>query len=192
MLVMETSRSYIENMTATTPMSADELLRLKLPNKRTELVRGVLVVREPAGYRHGEVAMALALEIGNFVRANELGRVLAAETGFQLESNPDTVRAPDVAFVRREREPTEKGGYPALAPDLAVEGLSPDDRAGEVLAKVGDWLNAGCRLVWVIDPIRRTGRVYRADGRESLLAETDALDGEEVLPGFSCQLATIF
>ena len=70
--------------------------------------------------------------------------------------------------------------------------LSPDDRPGEVLAKVADWLNAGCRLVWIVDPQRTQGHVYRADGSETLLGESDALDGEDVIPGFSCALGTIF
>ena len=174
-------------------MTADELLRLALPNKRTELVRGVLMVREPAGYRHGEVIMQLARPLANFVDAHDLGRVLAAETGFKLESNPDTVRAPDIAFVSRDRVPSPSPkGYPALAPDLVVEVLSPADRPGEVLAKVAAWLNAGCLLVWVVDPDRRTARVYRADGSVSLLAENDSLDGEDVLPGFSCAVAKVF
>ena len=174
-------------------MTADELLRLSLPNKRTELVRGVLMVREPAGFRHGEVIMQLAKPLALFVDAHDLGRVLAAETGFKLASNPDTVRAPDIAFVSRRRVPSPSPkGYPALAPDLVVEVLSPDDRPGEVLGKVAEWLSAGCRLVWVLDPDRRVARVYRADGSELLLAEHDALDGEDVLPGFSCQLVAIF
>ena len=78
-----------------------------------------------------------------------------------------------------------------MAPDLVVEVLSTDDRPGETLAKVGDWLEAGARLAWVIDPQRRLARIYRADGTESLLAESDALDGEDVLPGFSCPLGSI-
>jgi Uma2 family endonuclease len=78
-----------------------------------------------------------------------------------------------------------------MAPDLAVEVLSPGDRPGEVLGKVGDWLRAGCRVVWVIDPERRQVRVYRTDGSESVLGESDALDGEDVLPGFSCPLADL-
>jgi Uma2 family endonuclease len=79
-------------------------------------------------------------------------------------------------------------GYADVAPDLAVEVLSPDDRAGEVLAKVSDWLRAGCQLVWVIDPDRRVARVYRADGSESLTSGGAALDGEDVLPGFTCRV----
>jgi Uma2 family endonuclease len=81
--------------------------------------------------------------------------------------------------------------YPALAPDLVVEVLSPDDRPGEVLAKVADWLSGGSKLVWVVDPERRVARVYRHDGGETIVADTGALDGEDVLPGFSCALATI-
>lgn len=173
-------------------MTADDLLRLNLPNKRTELVKGMLVVREPAGYRHGEVTVRLTKALVNFVDAGDLGRVLAAETGFKLATNPDTVRAPDVAFVHRDRLPDPPpAGYAAFAPDLVVEVLSPDDRPGEVLAKVADWLSAGCRLAWVVDPSRRLARVYRADGTESLVTDRDILDGEDVLPGFSCQLGSV-
>ena len=173
-------------------MTAEELLRLNLPNKRTELVRGALVVREPAGYQHGDVAMRLAAAIFAHVEAHGLGRVFAAETGFTLARNPDTVRAPDVAFISAARLPDPPPrGFAELAPDLAVEVLSPDDRPGEVLAKVGDWLNAGARLVWVVDPARVIVRVYRADGSESIVGETDALRGEDVLPGFEYQLNAI-
>src|SRR5690349_10831178 len=112
-------------------MTADDLLRLYVPNKRTELINGVLVVREPAGYRHGRIATALTLAIGSFVRQHQLGDVLAAETGFKLTSQPDTVRAPDVAFVSRERIPEQTRGFPATAPDLAVEVLSPEDHPSE-------------------------------------------------------------
>jgi len=183
---------YIDRMSPAALMTAEELSHLNLPRQRTELVRGVLVVREPAGYRHGEVTMSLSAAIHDFVRPRKLGRVLAAETGFKLSSNPDTVRAPDVAFLRAERVPEPPpAGYAALAPDLAAEVLSPDDRPGEVLEKVGDWLNAGVRLVWVVDPARGLARVYRADGTETLLGDGDAFDGEEVLPGFSCRIADV-
>lgn len=175
----------------TTPdlLTAEELLALNIPDKRTELVRGRLIVREPAGFRHGVVAMELARRLADFVRANALGVVVAAETGFKLFSDPDTVRAPDVGYIRADRVPKPlPRGYADIAPDLAVEVLSPDDRAGEVLAKVSDWLRAGCRLVWVVDPERRLARVYRADGSEAHVSADSALDGEDVLPGFSCRL----
>src|SRR5438093_11628973 len=104
-------------------MTADELLRTHVPNKRAELVRGVLVVREPAGSRHGLVTMNLGAELALYAKQAGAGGVYAAETGFKLASDPDTVRAPDIAFVRRERlPPPSMTGYPALAPDLAAEG----------------------------------------------------------------------
>lgn len=149
-------------------------------------------MREPAGGLHGRVAMNLGVELAVHVKRTGAGAVFAAETGFKLASNPDTVRAPDVAFITNDRLPSgDTRGYPALAPDLVVEVLSPDDRPGEVLAKVADWLSAGSRLVWVVDPDRRVARVYRHDGSETSLSATDALDGEDVLPGFSCSLPTI-
>ncbi|MGH9893850.1 MAG: Uma2 family endonuclease, partial [bacterium] len=98
-------------------------------------------------------------------------------------------RPPDVAFASGERLPDpETLGYPALAPDLVVEVLSPGDRPGETLAKVADWLSAGSRLVWVIDPMRRLARVYRQDGSETLIGPGEALQGEDVVPGFTCEL----
>lgn len=173
----------------TPPMTAEELLYLSLPDKRTELVRGRLVVREPAGSRHGAVANRLAYRLTAHVEATGAGCVYAAETGFTLARDPDTVRAPDVAFVAAARlSATESAGFFEGAPDLAVEVLSADDHPAEVLRKVADWLSAGARLVWVVDTERRTARVYRADGSESLLDRDAALNGEDLLPGFTCPL----
>jgi Uma2 family endonuclease len=87
--------------------------------------------------------------------------------------------------------PPDTMGYAALAPDLVVEVLSPGDRPGDVLAKVADWLSAGTRLVWVVEPLRRLARVYRHDGSETIVTADGALDGEDVLLGFSCPLASI-
>ncbi len=130
--------------------------------------------------------------LANHVDAHQLGAVYAAETGFTLARHPDTVRASDIAFVRGERLPDpEPAGFPDLAPDLVVEVLSPGDRPGEVLAKVADWLSAGTRLLWVVDPERRLARVYRHDGTETIVTAEGALDGEDVLPGFSCSLVSI-
>lgn len=166
-------------------MTADELLRLGLSDKRTELVRGQLVVREPAGYRHGEIAARLLASLYNFVESRALGRVVTAETGFVLRRDPDTVRAADVAFVRRERVPVPPpGGFAEVAPDLVIEVLSPNDRPGEVLRKTADWLDAGVLLVWLIDPQRRDARVHRSDGTQEHLGEHDWLDGESVVAGF--------
>jgi len=173
-------------------MTADDLLRTHIPDKRVELVRGVLVVREPPGYRHGVVSTTLTRLLANHVDAGNLGRVIAGDTGFKLTADPDTVRGPDIAFISRDRLPDpETVGYPALAPDLVVEVLSPGDRLGEVLAKVADWLNAGTRLVWVIDPARRKARVYRQDGRETLITGNETLSGEDVVPAYERSLAAI-
>src|SRR6266567_7464366 len=180
---MATEPAYVLGMTAA------ELLQI--PDKHAELVRGALVVREPPGLRHGRIALEIAAAIAAHVRAQQLGRVYV-ESGFKLTSNPDTVRGPDVAFIRETRLPEpEPVGYPALAPDLVVEILSPTDRPGEVLGRVADWLSAGTRLVWVIDPERRVIRIYRADGADEIVTREQALDGADVVPGFACQLATI-
>lgn len=188
---MPAERAYVPTVPPEL-MTADQLLRAHLPDRRAELIRGVLVVREPAGGRHGRVAGTLARLIGNHVHEHGLGVVYGAETGFTLARQPDTVRAPDVAFVHRDRVPTpEPVGFLPLAPDLAVEILSPGDRPGETLAKVGDWLEAGTQLIWVIDSDRRQARVYRQDGTETTIGVTESLTGEDVLPGFSCSLAQI-
>ena len=97
-----------------------------------------------------------------------------------------------MAFIRRDRLPDpEPLGFPDLAPDLVVEVLSPGDRPGDILAKVADWLSAGTRLVWVVDPLRRVARVYRQDGSETIVTADRALEGEDVLPGFACPLEAV-
>ena len=187
---MPAERAYVPDMPAT-PLTAEDLLHASIPDRRSELVRGVLRVREPAGDRHGRVTMNLTIRLGTFVERTGAGQLFAAETGFTLFRSPDTVRAADIAFVQRERLPEAVPGYPELVPDLIVEVLSPGDRAAETLAKVADWLAAGVRLVWVIDPERRIARVYRPDGPERSITAGGHLDGEDVLPGFTCSLAVI-
>ncbi|HVH68378.1 MAG TPA: Uma2 family endonuclease [Gemmatimonadales bacterium] len=172
-------------------MTADELQHVYIPDKRVDLVRGVLVVRELPGFRHGLVTTELLVRLDGHVRTAALGRVLP-EVGFKLTRDPDTVRGPDVAFISSGRLPdAEPAGFADFAPDLVVEVVSPGDRPGQVLAKVADWLSAGTRLVWVLDPARRVARVYRDDGTEQILSADGSLDGGDVLPGFSCPLAEI-
>jgi Uma2 family endonuclease len=185
-LAVEAGRDYIAGMT---PMTAEDLERLYIPGKKVELVRGVPVVQELPSTLHGFVAGVLFQRLALFVGEQALGLVFLQDTGFKIASNPDTVRGPDVAFVSRERMPElPRRGYVPIAPDLVAEVVSPNDTLGEVLSKAGEWLRAGCRLVWVIDPDHRRARIYRADGSESLLGPQDLLEGEEVVPGFSCPL----
>ena len=179
-------------MPPATLQTAEDLARFHEPGKTAELVRGVLLVREPPSTSHGGRAARLTVRMGVFVEREALGAVFAQDTGFKIEHDPDTVRAPDVAFVSRDRLaliPPE--GYAEVAPDLVAEVLSPNDRPGAVLEKVGQWLSAGVRLAWVIDPMRRVTRVYRADGTVSIVGPNEELDGEGVLPGFRCPLGDI-
>jgi len=192
-VAMGARRGYVAGMGEAMLMTAEELLRLNLPDKRTELIRGRLVVRDPGGARHGAVANRIAYRITAHVEAHHLGRVYAAETGFKIEANPDTVRAPDVAFIVKDRVPeVEPRGYPGWAPDLAVEVLAHDDHPAETLEKIAQWLQAGVRLVWVVDSEQLTARVYRADGSEALLDPNETLDCEDVLPGFRCPLVDLW
>jgi Uma2 family endonuclease len=174
-------------------MTATDLLTLRLEHKSTELVRGKLVVREPPSTYHGRVQSTLDFIVVGHVRANALGAVFGQDTGFKIASDPDTVRAPDLAFVDRARiAQIPQRGYAAMAPDLVAEILSPDNRPGEVLAKVGEWLDAGVRLVWVIDPDRRVATVYRDNGSVGTVSSDADLHGEAVLPGFSFRLSELF
>ena len=175
-----------------TVLTAEDLEQIRLPDKRTELVHGRLVVREPPSTEHGRIQANLAYFVTDHVRRNELGAVFGQDTGFRIASHPDTVRGPDLAFVSRERAAElPRRGYAALAPDFVAEILSPDDRPGEYLAKVAQWLEAGTRLIWVIDPQRAEARVYRGDGGLTIVGEDERLDGETVFPGFSCPLADV-
>ncbi|MDQ3697735.1 MAG: Uma2 family endonuclease [Gemmatimonadota bacterium] len=174
-------------------LTAADVECMSLPGKQVELVRGRLVVREPPGTRHGVIAASLGYYLSDFVRRRGLGVVCAQDTGFKITVNPDTVRAPDVAFVSREQAARiPRRGYAGLAPDLVGEVLSPDDAPAEVLAKVADWLAAGTKLVWLVDPERSEVRVYREDGSLSVLRAHDSLEGENVLPGFTCPLVDVF
>jgi len=175
-------------------MTADELLAMPDDGWRYELVKGELIRMAPTGDEHGEVTMELATPLHLHVKKHNLGRVYAAETGFKLESDPDTVRAPDIAFVRRERiEATGTlKGYRPGAPDLVVEVLSPSDRIGKVEGKVAQWLETGARMVWVVSPKLHTITVYRSLTDIVTLTEKDTLEGGDVVPGFSIKIAEIF
>lgn len=175
-------------------VTAEDLLRMPGDGLRRELVRGELRTMAPAGSQHGIVAMRIGRSLGNFVETHALGETFAAETGFKIASNPDTVRAPDVAFVTKERfeqiGPTEKF-WPG-APDLAVEVVSPGDSYSEVQDKVFDWLEAGTRMVVVADPCKRVVTVYRSLAEIRVLTGQETLDGGDAVPGWNLPLSAIF
>ncbi len=171
--------------------TADELLRMG-DIGRCELVRGKLVMMNPTGHEHGWIALNLGGLIRNHVLAHGLGKAYAAETGFLLSRNPDTVRAPDVGFVRSGREAPRGQGFFPGPPDLAVEVLSPDDRPAYVRKKTAEWLAAGTRAVWIVDPRRRIVTVHEPGAEPRVLHEAHTLVGGEVLPGFEVAVSEIF
>ncbi len=182
-------------MVATTqPVTAEDLLRMPDDGFRYELIQGELKKMPPAGYVHGESAMSIGISMGNHVKANGLGSVYAAETGFLLASNPDHVRAPDAAFVRRERREAvgDAPGFFPGAPDLAIEVVSPNDRYAEVDEKVADWLEAGTLAVVVVNPRSRTVYVHRSLTDVAALAESDTLDVSDVVHGWRMPVKDIF
>jgi Uma2 family endonuclease len=173
-------------------MTAEELGYLDIPDKTVELVRGRLLVIEPASTEHGRVQANLMFAITGFVRANNLGLVFGQDTGFKIGANPDTVRGPDVAFATIERAGSiPPHGFAAFAPELIAEILSPSNRPGIMLARIGDFFKAGTRLAWVIDPRRQEAHVHRADGTLAVISLGGSLDGEDVLAGFRCSLADV-
>jgi Uma2 family endonuclease len=167
-----------------------------LPNHggRNELVRGEVIAMSPAGARHGKIAMRLGRHVANFVEKQALGEVYAAETGFTIFESPDTVRAPDVAFVAKARIPEggEPAGFWAIVPDLVAEVISPFDKASDVQDKVKDYLTAGVRLIWLVDPQSQTVTAYASAEQVKLLLAEDTLDGGNVLPGFTLPLSVLF
>lgn len=175
-------------------MTAEQLFELPDDGYRSELVHGEIVRMTPSGGTHGIVAMRMGVLLSEYVEAHRLGVCFAAETGFILQRDPDTVRAPDVAFVAAGRIPTT--GIPTFywpsAPDLAVEVLSPWDRPAEVRRKVAEYFAAGARLVWIVDPAACTVHVYRSPHDVQVLGYDDELSGDDVLPGFRCAVKRLF
>ena len=175
-------------------MTAEELFRLPDDNCRYALVGGELQRMTPAGFDHGAVIVNLTTPLAQHVKARRLGVVCGAETGFVLARNPDTVLAPDIAFVRRQRIPP--AGRTTFfwdgAPDLAVEVTSPGDTRPEVAGKVTAWLAAGTRVVWVVDTKDASVTIHERGRAARRLADSDMLDGGPLLPEFSLPVREIF
>jgi len=171
-------------------VTAEELLLIHEPGVRCELVRGELRRMSPAGYRHGTIALRIGQLLANWNEQRQLGTVCAADTGFVIERDPDTVRAPDVAFVTAARHRDEPACFPG-PPDLAVEVVSPGDTFTQVQSTALLWIECGVRQVWVCDPRTVTVTVYTREGCR-VLGSADTLDGCDLLPGFARRVGELF
>jgi len=138
---------------------------------------------------HGEISSNIVILLGNHVRQNQLGRIYTAETTFQIG---ESGRKPDVAFVSQERLPENRHQASPIPPDLAVEVVSPTDKVYDVQEKALEYLDAGTKMVWVIEPIAKTVTVYRSPSDIKILTPNDTLTGEEVIKGFQCAVSEIF
>jgi Uma2 family endonuclease len=188
-------KGYIPHVATTrTFATEDDLLQTPEDGQKYELVDGEILVSPGAGARHGRICVRLMTRLDAFVSEHKLGYVLEGQTGFRIPGKADhrDIRIPDLTFVAAHRFPEgPPSGFPDLAPDLAVEVLSPSDRPHYVLDKIGQLLDAGSRLVWVIDPEKRTAAVYRSHMDVRVINESGSLEGEDVIPGFSCPVSEI-
>jgi len=182
-------------MSSSTPFTADQLLQLPSGmGQRFELVAGELRVMSPAGWRHGSVTSNLHGKLAMFIEQHDLGMLFGAETGFRLERDPDTVRAPDISFIGKQNLPAEmpNEAYWPGAPDLAVEVLSPSDRSGEVDDKITAWLTAGAQAVWIVDPKLQTVTIHEIGKKAQIRSAGEILQGDPVVPGFACPVDELF
>ena len=178
----------------TKPMTAEEFFLTEEPEPgRYELVQGEIVSMPPPGLRHGEVQMNVGFAIKAYLLTNRIGRVVT-ESGAVVERDPDTVRGPDVSYYSQERLPFGKEvvAYHDEVPDLVAEVVSPDDTKKELKAKVREYLAAGVRVVWVVDPDDRTVTVFTEPTKSTVLEADATLTCEGVLPGFACRVADLF
>lgn len=175
-------------------MTVDEFLDASLPEGKSELVRGEVRMTPPPGAAHGRAATNLVILLGMYVRQHSIGMVFGDSVGYKLSQFPHTVRVPDASFVRGDRLPPDLLGTRLFefAPDLAIEVLSPSERASELEEKLHDYTIAGTALIWVADPVRRTMMVVSADAPVRWLSEGDTLEGGTAIPGFSCPLGEVF
>ncbi len=175
-------------------MTVEELYRLPDDGQRYELAHGRLVSEPPPGIRHGCVAMRLGALLDSFVRTHQAGLIVSCDAGFVLHRSPDTVRAPDLAIIRRRRYLALEDNRKAMpgAPELAIEVLSPGNRWPEVHAKVADYLAAGTALVWVVDPEIAQVHCYRTLLEPHMLTGSQSLTARDLLPGFSVPVSELF
>jgi len=176
-----------------TVTTAEQLLGVHVPPWRHELVRGELRVMSPAGRRHGDACIALGSLLHDHVRGTRIGKVYGNDTGFVLARTPDTVLAPDLAFVCRDRlSDPDEDGFLEGPPDLAIEVRSPRDSRRSILRKAREWLDHGCRGVWVVDPKEQSVTVLGPSGESRTLGLDDVLTSDELMPGFAVTVREIF
>jgi len=173
-------------------LTAEDLWHMPDDGLKHELDEGELITMSPAGLLQGIIAGRISRLIGNYVEEHNLGVVLVSEAGFKLQSNPDKVRAPDVAFIALEKLPEDLEGYGEMAPDLAVEVISPNEYAVDVQAKLNQYLQAGARQVWLVYPRTKSIVVYSSLTDVTILTLDDELTGGDIVPGFTCKVADIF
>jgi Uma2 family endonuclease len=173
-------------------LTIEEFERLPRDGWRRELVRGKMVREPPAGFRHSGIGVHIVSILHAFVREHGLGEVVGPDAGFVLFDEPPTVRAPDIAFVAESRLTFDQERFAPLAPDLAVEIVSPSNTVSEIQGKVMDYLDAGARLVWVVEPRSRSITIYRSRKEIRLLTEDEEIDGGAVLPGFRLKVSQLF
>ena len=180
-------------VTKTKLITADELLLLSGDDgKRYELVRGVLIEKMPTGDPHGDTTALASYYLTQYTFDSDYGVVRTGEPGYRLERSPDTVRAPDVAWISPGRIPPGTQGYPELAPDLVVEVKSPGNSPPEMAAKAQMWLCYGSRVAVTLDPAATSAIVYRADAVPVVLGADDVLNLDDPMPGFSCPVWRFF
>ena len=187
------SRSELPSVQQTL-LTAEDLWKQADDGYRYELMKGVMRRVPLTGFEHGIQKGKIGGYLCEHVQKYKLGYVCSAGTGFKIAQNPDTVLAPDAAFVCQaaiDKQGIPKG-YWEGAPDLAVEVISPSDTYTEVDEKVDEWLNAGCAMVWVVNPRRETVEVYRSPEDITVLRGDDILDGGDVIEGFQCQVKELF
>ena len=177
-----------------TVSTAEQLWELPADGNRNELIEGKLHMVSPAGNAHGRIAMAIGASLFQHVKKCQLGQTYAAETGFRIAHDPDTVRAPDAAFVSTKRlvEVGSTEAYLELAPDLVVEVVSPSDVFSAVEAKVAQWLAAGSKIVLVANPTDESLRVYRSPDRIEILRQGDCFDAGDVCGNWVLNVRDVF
>jgi Uma2 family endonuclease len=173
------------------PATIEDLLKCPKDGRKYELVDGEILV-SPAGSRHAEIVGKIVHIFASFLETHPVGRVYPDNLGIRLPNG--NLRSPDVTFVRREKLPSGKSpeGFGEFIPDLAIEVLSPQDSLREVGQKVGEFLECGVPLVWVVDPVQETVTVYRSLSQTQQLATADVITAEGVLPEFVCQVTRFF